>query len=87
MSTAPGNGEILVITGINGYLASVLGYSLLNEGYSIRGTVRSLQSAEPLLEGAYASFKDRVTFYEVPDITVDCAFDEVVRGKNDFKFF
>lgn len=86
MAAASPNGEILVITGINGYLASVLGHTLLTKGYSIRGTVRSLRSANALLEGAYAPFKDRVQIYEVPDITVDGAFDNVVQGESDFSF-
>jgi nucleoside-diphosphate-sugar epimerase len=73
--------QTLVITGITGYLASVLGYDLLTKGYTIRGTSRSFRSAKSLLEGPYAPFKDRVKIYEVPDITVDGAFDNVVRGK------
>ncbi|KAF2835330.1 NAD(P)-binding protein [Patellaria atrata CBS 101060] len=76
----PSNNDVLVITGINGYIASVLGYALLKKGYHIRGTVRSLEKAKPLLEGVYAPYKDRVQIYQVPDITADGAFDEVVKG-------
>jgi nucleoside-diphosphate-sugar epimerase len=86
MAAVSPKNEVLVITGINGYLASVLGHILLAKGYSIRGTVRSLRSANALLEGAYAPFKEQVTIYEVPDITVDGAFDDVVRGESDSDF-
>ena len=81
MSLPESNGKTVLITGMNGYIASVLGHLLLSKGYSIRGTSRSLASAEPLLNGAYAAYKDRVKIYEVPDMTVSGAFDEAVKGQ------
>lgn len=81
MSLPESNGQTLLITGINGYIASVLGHLLLTKGYNIRGTARKAASTQPLLDGAYKAFKERVEIFEVPDMTVDGAFDEPVKGK------
>lgn len=80
MAVPASNGKTVLITGINGYIASVLGAHLLAKGYSIRGTSRKAASAEPLLKGPYAPYADRVKLYEVPDMTVEGAFDEAVKG-------
>ena len=80
MTLPSSNGKTVLITGINGYIASVLGQYLLTKGYSIRGTARSKRTTEPLLEGPYAPYLERIRIYEVPDMTVDGAFDEAVKG-------
>ncbi|KAF7872381.1 hypothetical protein EAF04_003302 [Stromatinia cepivora] len=82
MAISSPNHSTVLITGINGYIASVLGLHLLEAGYSIRGTTRRLSSTEPLLKGPYAPYIDRVKMYEVPDMTISGAFDEVVKGVN-----
>jgi nucleoside-diphosphate-sugar epimerase len=81
MSIPKSNGKIVLITGINGYIASVIGQLLLTKGYSLRGTTRRAASVETLLKGAYAPYKDRIQIFEVPNITKDGAFDEAVKGK------
>lgn len=81
MSLPKSNGQTLLITGINGYIASVLGHLLLTKGYNVRGTARKAESTKPLLDGAYAAFKERVEIVEVPDMTIPGAFDEAVKGK------
>ena len=80
MSIPASNGKTLLVTGINGYIASVLGQLVLSKGYSLRGTTRRLASSEPLFAGPYAAYEERVKIYEVPDMTVDGAFDEAVQG-------
>jgi nucleoside-diphosphate-sugar epimerase len=80
MAIPASNGKTVLITGINGYIASVLGLHLLEKGYSLRGTSRRVASSEPLLEGPYAPYADRVKIYEVPDMTIDGAFDEASKG-------
>lgn len=80
MAIPASNGKTVLITGINGYIASVLGLHLLSKGYSIRGTSRRAATTEPLLNGPYAPYSDRVKMYSVPDMTVDGAFDEAVKG-------
>jgi GDP-D-mannose dehydratase len=80
MSIPASNGKTLLITGINGYIASVLGQLALSKGYSLRGTARRGASSEPLLAGPYAAYKERVKIYEVPDMTTDGAFDAAAQG-------
>lgn len=77
------NGKTVLISGINGYIASVLGLQLLSKGYSIRGTARKIGTTDALVRGPYAPFGpygDRVQIYEVADMTVSGAFDEAVKG-------
>jgi nucleoside-diphosphate-sugar epimerase len=74
------NGKSVLVTGINGYIASVLGLELLSKGYILRGTSRRASSVQSLLKGPYAVYSDRVKIYEVPDMTIDGAFDEASRG-------
>lgn len=80
MSLPTCNGKTILITGINGYIASRIGHDLLKRGYKIRGTSRSKPSTEALLNGAYNEFAGRVEMVAVPDMTVPGAFDEAVKG-------
>lgn len=80
MAIPPSNGKTVLVTGINGYIASVLGQFLLSKGYSIRGTTRRSVTSEPLLNGPYAEYRDRVQIFEVADMTVSGAFDEAAKG-------
>jgi nucleoside-diphosphate-sugar epimerase len=71
----------ILITGANGYIASVTVGAFLDAGYSVRGTVRSLKSAQGLLK-TLQNYVDarKLEVVEVPDITVEGAFDEAVKG-------
>ncbi|TVY92008.1 putative NADPH-dependent methylglyoxal reductase [Lachnellula willkommii] len=80
MAIPASNGKTVLVTGIGGYIAGVLGHLLLTKGYSLRGTTRKAASVEPLLKGAYGPYADRVKIFEVPDMTVDGAFDEAAKG-------
>lgn len=73
----------VLVTGANGYIASVTIRAFLEAGFSIRGTVRSLSSAKGLQE-ILKSYVDqgKLNFVEVPDITIEGAFDEAVKGKS-----
>jgi nucleoside-diphosphate-sugar epimerase len=71
----------VLITGANGYIASVTVGAFLDAGYSVRGTVRSLKSAQGLLKSLQSQVDaERLEIVEVPDITVEGAFDEAVKG-------
>ncbi|RDI80118.1 hypothetical protein Vi05172_g9813 [Venturia inaequalis] len=76
----PAKGLVL-ISGVNGYIASRTAETFLKAGYSIRGTVRSLESGKTLLNvlSEYATI-GQLEIVTVPDITVDEAFDEAVKG-------
>jgi nucleoside-diphosphate-sugar epimerase len=77
-------GQIL-ITGVNGFIAARCAKFFLDQGYSVRGTVRNLQSAKPLLGEALKAYAENGKFevVEVPDITNPGAFDEAVKGELD----
>ncbi|KAL9018466.1 MAG: hypothetical protein Q9185_004243 [Variospora sp. 1 TL-2023] len=65
---------------ISNSIASQIGYDLLKQGYRVRGTTRSVESADALLKGAYSPHAHRVEILQVPDITSEGAFDEAVKG-------
>lgn len=78
----PENERIVLLTGVNGYLGSVIAKAYLDNGYSVRGTVRSKERALKLLR---VPFRDNIdegkfTVYEVPDIELPGAFDKAVEG-------
>ena len=82
MSVPPSNGKIVLVSGINGYIASAIGLELLKKGYTVRGSSRSSHGTNALLNGAYQLYKDRVQFVIVSDMTVPGAFDEAVKGRS-----
>ena len=84
MSLSDSNRKTVLVTGINGYIASVLGLQILSKGYKLRGTCRSKDRVAVLLEGVYKDYASRVEIFEVEDITEPGAFDEAVRGTPDY---
>ena len=73
--------EVVLITGINGYLASNTGMAVLRKGYVLRGTCRSRERVQPLMDGAWKDFASNIEIFEVSDICVPTAFDEAVKGR------
>ncbi|KAL6707367.1 hypothetical protein ACN47E_004146 [Coniothyrium glycines] len=73
---------LVLISGVNGYIAAVAAKHFLDHGYSVRGTVRKAASAQELENGPLKHFADsgKLEIVEVPDITVKGAFDEAVKG-------
>ena len=61
------SGKVLV-TGANGYIAVWILKSLLEAGYSVRGTVRSESKAGHLRE-VFKSYGDKLEIVIVADIT------------------
>ena len=61
------SGKVLV-TGANGYIALWVVQSLLDAGYSVRGTVRR-DSAIQHLKETFKSYGDKLEVVVVPDIT------------------
>ncbi|KAJ7230085.1 NAD-P-binding protein [Mycena pura] len=72
------SGKVLV-TGANGFIAAWVVRSLLEEGFSVRGTVRSEAKCAHLRK-QFASYGDRLELVIVPDIIKAGAFDEAVKG-------
>jgi nucleoside-diphosphate-sugar epimerase len=82
MSLPAARNKIVLISGVNGYIASVTAKAFLEAGYSVRGTSRSKASSDGLLKvlSEYVN-AGRLEIVEVKDITIDGAFDEAVKGK------
>lgn len=60
-------GKVLV-TGANGFIAVWVVKSLLDQGYSVRGTVRSASKSKHLQE-LFSKYGDKLEVVVVPDIT------------------
>jgi nucleoside-diphosphate-sugar epimerase len=77
---APNNRKIL-ITGMNGYIASNLAFYFLTCGYCIGCTVRSAAKSHLILSSpAFTPFISRITVHVIADITHEEAFNEAVKG-------
>jgi hypothetical protein len=73
---------LVLISGVNGYIAARVANAFLEAGWSVRGTVRKLSSAQGLIDGPLKQYSNAGTFEvaEVPDITAPGAFDNAVKG-------
>ncbi|KAH8586406.1 putative NAD dependent epimerase/dehydratase [Bisporella sp. PMI_857] len=81
MALPTSKNQAVLITGVNGYIASRTAEAFLNEGYNVRGTVRNKNSAAGLLEVLEPFVTaGRLEIVEVKDITIPGAFDEAVKG-------
>jgi hypothetical protein len=85
MSLPASNGKTVLISGINGYIASTIGLDLLRKGYTVRGTSRSTSAKDDLLGGAFKGYESRYEHEVVPDITETGAFDKAVKGRSAMK--
>jgi nucleoside-diphosphate-sugar epimerase len=81
MSSAVPPHSTVLVTGINGFIASHVADQLLQAGYTVRGTVRTLRKGE-FIRNLFAEKygEDRIELYEVPDISIQGAFDEAIKG-------
>jgi nucleoside-diphosphate-sugar epimerase len=78
-------GSLVVVSGANGFIASHVVDQLIQAGYRVRGTVRSLGRAAWVKD--YFSEKygaDKIELVEVPDMGAPSAFDRVVAGAAGF---
>jgi nucleoside-diphosphate-sugar epimerase len=71
--------RLVLVTGVNGFIAARTVEAFLKAGYAVRGTARSRSSANGLLE-SLPEYADKIEIVELPDITVDGAFDKAVEG-------
>ncbi|KAH9487440.1 NADPH-dependent methylglyoxal reductase GRE2 [Psilocybe cubensis] len=79
MPVVPSNSNSRVlVTGANGYVASWIVRTLLEQGYIVRGTVRSASKGKQLKE-IFASYGDKFEWVVVNDITKDGILDECVK--------
>ena len=72
--------ERVLLTGISGYIGQYCGAELLNRGYEVVGTVRSLSKADATRDAiAAVAPVERLTFVEA-DLLSDRGWDDAVRG-------
>jgi nucleoside-diphosphate-sugar epimerase len=77
-------GELVLITGSNGFVGAHVCRELLLKGYRIRPVVRTQAKAEDVAK-ENAQWKDQIeSFVIVPDITTPGAFEKAVQGGVDF---
>lgn len=75
-------GSLVLVTGVNGYIASHIAKHLLEHGYCVRGTVRDAYKADymhALFDEKYG--EDVFEVQIIKDMATDGAFDEVVKGQ------
>ncbi|KAF8836359.1 NAD(P)-binding protein [Paxillus ammoniavirescens] len=69
----------VLVSGATGYIAAWVVQNLLERGYSVRGTARSVAKGEHLKK-VFAPYGDKFEVVVVEDISQDGAFDEAVKG-------
>ena len=80
-ATSHNDDKIVLVTGINGYIAAALGLTLLQHGYTVRGTSRNPEHETVLRSGPYKVFPEsQFQYVHVPDIMAPGAFDAAVVG-------
>ncbi|THH10553.1 hypothetical protein EW146_g8338 [Bondarzewia mesenterica] len=72
-------GSLVVVTGLNGHVASCVALRLLQNGYKVRGTVRAAPRAAYVVQ-ALSQYSDSLDVVEVPDIAKPGAFDVALEG-------
>ena len=76
-------GSLVLLTGINGHVASCIALRLLERGYRVRGTVRSSKKGKYIQE-VLKRFGNNLEIVEVgADISKPGTFDEVIKGGCD----
>ena len=81
MAPAIPKGSTVLVTGINGYIASHIADQLLEAGYRVRGTARDVSKVEKmaaLWDNKFGTGKFELAI--VTDMAPDGAFDEAVKG-------
>lgn len=74
--------RLVLITGLNGYIAAHTAATFLKAGYSVRGTVRSNNANTESVVRALSKYHDgdRLEVVSVPDFDANGAFDSAVKG-------
>ncbi|VUC27732.1 unnamed protein product [Clonostachys rosea] len=71
--------ELILVTGVTGYIAGRAAEALLQAGYRVRGTYRDLDAATKT-KNALSEFNNRFEICEVSDIAFSGALDEAMEG-------
>ncbi|KAF9262834.1 NAD(P)-binding protein [Marasmius fiardii PR-910] len=72
--------SLILVTGVNGHVASSITLRLLEKGYSVRGAVRQLSSGKHVKK-TFSKYGSKFELVEVGnDITKEGVFDKAVKG-------
>jgi nucleoside-diphosphate-sugar epimerase len=81
MAVAIPKDSFVLVTGVNGYIASHVADQLMEAGYRVRGTTRNLSKVEALSAFWDGKFgKGRVEFVTVTNMSHPGAFDKAIKG-------
>jgi hypothetical protein len=73
--------QVVLVTGISGFLGSHVADQFLEAGYRVRGTAREVSKVDAIKKTFDSKYGvGKVEVVAVPDITVESAFDEAVKG-------
>lgn len=73
--------QLVLVTGANGYIAAWIVNDLLDQGYKVRGVVRSDAKGKQLLDTfKNHAAKDKLAFVVVEDMTKVSAHDACIIG-------
>ncbi|WVF71791.1 hypothetical protein IAT40_006599 [Kwoniella sp. CBS 6097] len=75
------SGSLILVTGASGFIASHVAKAFLDDGYNVRGTVRSASKGEYLVN-LFKDSKGKFEYVIVGDISKEGAFDDAVKGVN-----
>ncbi|CZT25515.1 uncharacterized protein RCC_11248 [Ramularia collo-cygni] len=74
-------GDIVLVTGVNGFIGSHVVEELIAAGFQVRGTSRTLAKAQYLVDYIEKKFgSGKIEIVEVPDMIQDGAYDAAVKG-------
>lgn len=75
-------GSRILITGVNGYVASHIAKQLLSRGYKVRGTVRDLQRSSWLVKDTFKTYAGNGDFelVTIEDFTEENVYDSAIKG-------
>jgi nucleoside-diphosphate-sugar epimerase len=78
-------GSLVVVTGVNGFIASHVVDQLLTAGYRVRGTVRNAKKNAWVADYFGKKYgHDKIELIEVPEMAAASAFDQAVKGAAGF---
>ncbi|PVI00882.1 aldehyde reductase II [Periconia macrospinosa] len=71
-------GDLVLVTGANGYIGGVTIQKLLDAGFRVRGTVRDISA--PKNAWLQPHYGPNFSLVQVPDVAAPNAFDEAIKG-------
>lgn len=79
MSSSQNQNQLVLVSGISGYVGNEIGLQLLEAGFRVRGAIRATSSYAQDFLKAYPEYKDRIEFVTVGDLDQPGVFDQAVK--------